>query len=834
MASLRLLVLGPIVLLLSACGGGGGGSAGGGGGGGSGQSFTIATNSVTFDADVNGSTPAPQFVQGSITGENAPIYLVVAMTNVGIENVSVALTSDTTGQLTIFPRPPSQIGPGTHSDTIQVRACLDPNCTQQVSGSPRTITVTYGVRGLRVTPATVILSAVEGSSPAFMQVSLASGPGSNWTTTIAYQGAAGWLHLAPTGGSSSEQVSFSADPIAPGAYNATVTFSSGTSVFDVPVTYTVHSNLAASPPHVELSAVSGQTAEATNTNVTLFSASGTTTFTTSVVYGPGASGWLGPTGNVAPGLLTLQPQDMSMAPGTYTASITLTPSNGSAPLVLPVTYTLQRSALTFSPATPTFTIDASSTAAAQFITRTVQTGDTGAPLTWTASDDVPWLQVTASGASGQNAVLTLVPSALEAMPNGTHEGRVNFVANGPSVVNVPSQITVRVDIDLPTVVYAAPYVAYFGEQKPIVLRGSGFDQPGVGPVMFDNEAVESFQVVSDTEIRVTPPAIGSPSRPVVWVGNGLDLTRSSAELVVRGPPRYGTQNFDFDIGTPAGSRVLYDAERDYVFAIRPAAAGGAPIETLDSVLRFHPDPDGFGASFTFRTHPGIEDIALSPNGKILYVLTSDALHAVNPASLMEIGPPRPMPSVSGRAGHMVMTNDGRLVLPWLGQIYAPLTHTFEPIAVPLGDGAIEASADGSRLVFEAATGTGMVNLGSFDSSTGQFALSTQARFTSPLSVDRTGTRFAHGAELFNADFSLYGSAGAAGYFSRLSPPGDRLHALTYSPARYHLFDVTAGVPAFPEVHGVDVPVGAAVLGVSLSGEHVFIVDAGHFIVFERL
>ena len=99
--------------------------------------------------------------------------------------------------------------------------------------------------------------------------------------------------------------------------------------------------------------------------------------------------------------------------------MTLAPTTGT-PVTVTVDYTLAPSMLTFAPDNPTFTINRASTATAQFLQRTIATGDTGAPLTWVANTSVPWLTVTASGSSGQNAVLMLVPSALESVRNGTH------------------------------------------------------------------------------------------------------------------------------------------------------------------------------------------------------------------------------------------------------------------------------------------------------------------------------------------------------------------------------------------------------------------------------
>ena len=178
MGSVRFLSLGCVVLLLAACGGGGGG-----GGSRTVGNFTISTNAVTFDAEVGGPSPATATVTGSITGVDGTVFLTVMLTSNGIANASVAVTGETTGALTIFPKHPAQLGAGTFNDTVTVSACLDAGCARPVGGSPKTINVTYNVRGLGASPANVVLSAPEGVAAAAQQISLSNNTGSNWTSS---------------------------------------------------------------------------------------------------------------------------------------------------------------------------------------------------------------------------------------------------------------------------------------------------------------------------------------------------------------------------------------------------------------------------------------------------------------------------------------------------------------------------------------------------------------------------------------------------------------------------------------------------------------------------
>ena len=802
--------------------------------------FTISTSTVTFDGDPSGAVPAPAVVTGSITGVDETVFLTVVLTSNGLTNASVALTGATTGALTIFPKSPAQLGFGTFNDTVTVTACLDAGCSRPVGGSPKTINVTYNVRGLGASPANVVLSAAEGVAAPSQQITLSNNTGSNWTSSITYQGtASGWLTLTPTTAATqgAQTVTFNASALnAPGAYTATVQFTAGNRTRSVPVTYNVVPNLGSSQSAVTLTAVTGQAAPPTGASLDV-TAARVTAFATSVSYEQGASNWLATTGASAPGTLGLVPQTVALAPGTYRATVTLAPAIGT-PVSIAVTYTLAPSLLTFAPDNPIFTINGASTATAQFLQRTIATGDTGAPLTWVASTSVPWLTVTSVGSSGQNAVLTLVPSALETVRNGTHQVGVRFTYNGPSVVTQQRELLVDLTLRLPTIEYAMPYVAYLNEDKE--ARGARL---GLRSTWRRGSNIR-WHAGSDRRSRQRYAAacnaagIGgaSASRPQLAIANALNLDRGTVELVVRAKPAYGNQERTTpDISLSTGWRVVYDAERDFVFGSR-GFSFGPPNSTLDSVMKFALDPTGVTPpAFTFKQFPFLNDIALSPDGRTLYVLTATQLHFADPVTLNDLRSPVPVPSGGGGAGRMAVVNDGRILMPHLRRFYLPQTNRFELIDEALSDGLTDVSADGSRVAFQSLGSTGLARLGTFDAGADEFEFMAEERVSQVLSLNRAGTLIAAGGEVLNTDFTLYGATGPpdAGMFSRLSPAGDRLYALGFSNPRQLLaFDITAAVTAFPELAPIDVQFEASSMGISLSGEHVFIISEGVFFVVE--
>jgi len=148
------------VALLPACGGGGGseggsngGPGGSGGGGGSnpppGSEFSLSRSLLTFfaanpTAPTPGGTPVTATVTGTISGT---LYILVEITGPAVTVSGVGVTGPNTGSATVNPVDPKSLGVGTFNSTVTVRACVNsPTCaTGQLSGSPRTINVTYTI-----------------------------------------------------------------------------------------------------------------------------------------------------------------------------------------------------------------------------------------------------------------------------------------------------------------------------------------------------------------------------------------------------------------------------------------------------------------------------------------------------------------------------------------------------------------------------------------------------------------------------------------------------------------------------------------------------------------
>lgn len=218
----RVTILLLAAAFLQACGGGGGG-----GSNPAEATLTVARSSLVFDAE-HGDEAQSQAIQGSLTGVQSPLTVLIEYTNRGIGSASFSSTSTTTGELTVTPKPSADLAPGVYADTITVRACYDAACSRQAAGSPRQVDVSYTVRPAAPAPVLaasergIAFAAVPGGQRLSHSVIIteATGASSGW---LAGSDAA-WLTVTPSGSIGGALV-LSADPsiLADGTHLATVT-----------------------------------------------------------------------------------------------------------------------------------------------------------------------------------------------------------------------------------------------------------------------------------------------------------------------------------------------------------------------------------------------------------------------------------------------------------------------------------------------------------------------------------------------------------------------------------------------------------------------------------
>jgi hypothetical protein len=135
------------LLCLSGCGGGGGDS----GPNASLPGISLSTRSVTRTANYGDAAPV---VTITVTAANVPddgIYVGMDYSGTAIESADFEGSSETQGTITVLLRAPTQLAPGTYTDTLTFEACFDDQCARRLQGSPVTVSVSYTVTGTLAT-----------------------------------------------------------------------------------------------------------------------------------------------------------------------------------------------------------------------------------------------------------------------------------------------------------------------------------------------------------------------------------------------------------------------------------------------------------------------------------------------------------------------------------------------------------------------------------------------------------------------------------------------------------------------------------------------------------
>lgn len=217
---------------------------------------------------------------------------------------------------------------------------------------------------------------------------------------------------------------------------------------------------------------------------------------------------LAPSSTVTPGNLGVSVNVAGLAAGTYTANILLS-SPDADELTIPVTLTVggtPSAALTAAPAALSFTgMVNGPNPAPQMVT----IGSSGAPLTFTVSDNAPWLTV--SPASGTTPTQVSAAVNLSGLPAGTYNATVT--ASAPGSPNALVNVTLTV---------SAPPV---GPQLTVSPASFSFSAPQGGPA----------PAVAVLSIGSTGPALGwsvADNQPWLTLSPGSGITPGATNLTI--------------------------------------------------------------------------------------------------------------------------------------------------------------------------------------------------------------------------------------------------------------------------------------------------------------
>ena len=221
-----------------------------------------------------------------------------------------------------------------------------------------------GGGNLTFSPSSISFSSINGSTPNAQTLTVSATSSTTFiVNALTYSGgASGWLTVTPTSGVTNANLSVSVNPagLATGTYSANIPFNANGSIQNVPVTLTVTNgsgnsgNVTVSPTTLAFTTAQGSSPAAQNISVTSASGSTGVAFTVQVTSG---STWLSTSAaanSTTPSSFTVSVNSTSMAAGTYSGNIRVTPNGGNI-VDIPVSLTITAPAsVSASPTSLTF------------------------------------------------------------------------------------------------------------------------------------------------------------------------------------------------------------------------------------------------------------------------------------------------------------------------------------------------------------------------------------------------------------------------------------------------------------------------------------------------
>lgn len=438
------------------------------------------------------------------------------------------------------------------------------------------------------------------------------------------------------------------------------------------------------------------------------------------------------------------------------------------------------------------------------------------------------------------------------------------LAGSPRTVNVNYSVGSSVQQDS-----VMPHVVDKNSSSLVVLRSLGLS--GVTSVRFGTFLGTDVTVRSATEVSVRlPPALPAGTHAVTLNGGTIAFTGS---LVAVDPSTFAAATLsypDVPVDVPA---LVYDAERRALFVAERYADPSVSSNPLDHrILRYAFDGAAWSAptvSPTAPIHvtPRLRDLALSPRGDRLLVLSEADVKEIDPVTLEFIAQ-GVNNSLLGTLEYMrfiALANDGYALIAddsYTGGgggslvLYSLATRAFTTVDVRVGSqlagttavinnvgkGVVGASGDGSRVLV--ATGNDHLQ---YTAAQGLLAKTSAPAFTHSNdyrpAIDSTGTHIVIGngtaASVFDGDYALLCTLPADTRAYTINSAGNRAFALSSSSAlqAYLTADASGGPcsPDGPEIAvddpGID-PSGRSSVQMTISpdGATLFMAGVNHAVV----
>jgi len=418
--------------------------------------FTANPASLHFVAQAGSIAPSQNL---TLTSSGAPLAYTLSSSvtsPTGGNWLQVPTQSGTTGATVTVSVNTAGLAVGTYSGVINVSAPTAGNASLAVLVT--LIVAAAGFPNFTANPASLHFVAQAGSIAPSQNLALtSSGAPLAYTLNSSVTSPTGgnWLQVPTQSGTTGATVTVSVNTagLAVGTYTGVINVSAptaGNGSLAVPVTLNIAPGpvLLFSVHSLSFAYQVGQ-AQPLSQTVTIGSTSGTVSYAVATQTGSMLP-WLNvsSTSGTSPGNLVVNVNTTGLAIGTFTGTISLTPTGpNSNSQTIQVTLVISNSALFLvSPISPTFTTTIGSGGSSFQNLEVTSTDGTPLPFSVVASTSIGsnWLLVSlTSGISPTNLSITANPAALAV---GTYTGTVTIAASSGSVANSPQTFPVTLNL----------------------------------------------------------------------------------------------------------------------------------------------------------------------------------------------------------------------------------------------------------------------------------------------------------------------------------------------------------------------------------------------------
>jgi uncharacterized protein (TIGR03437 family) len=429
----------------------------------------LSSNALSYSAQFAGTSPPDQQVQVTTGGTGTSVGFSVSSDSgwLSASPTSGSASSGSPANLTVHVNQGSmQIG--NYTGTITVTPTNGDNYTQTITVSLAVTTASQLVAG----PPLLLYSyqtTLSTPQPQLVQITSLGQQTSFNVSTSTNNCGTGWIVANASGFTTPATLTISllagnfVSGTCTGAVNITYGSGNGNSTLSIPVTVNIASSALLNVSFPSTTNGFGleivpQGSGGISRNISLTSTDQFTgaptaiSFNAGVGFASGPGNWLSvvPNFGSTPQSLLVQIFPAALAAGTYTGTIQITSSGlPSGTLSIPITLIVNPSVtVTVSPSSLGFTQGQNGpTPAAQNLTLT-SSGGSGATFTATASvnqGSANWLSVSpSSGAASGQVTVSLVPSVVSTLSQGTYTGQINFAFQNSAMTSasIPVSLTI--------------------------------------------------------------------------------------------------------------------------------------------------------------------------------------------------------------------------------------------------------------------------------------------------------------------------------------------------------------------------------------------------------